>query len=523
MGLVDNNFTNQLTQAIKYLSQKTDKYETYIELINKLKSIQEKIANYQIKVTIVSEQQKIIDIVKNLSLESQPKNYVVTSIAISTPINEIIQNCDLILLVLDSTKSITSKEDRLIQRAISSKISLGIIVKQNTFKQHHDFNLAKKYQTELNVLNFLENNSIVERYNSFFALLFNKSISYKLLNFKQDTIKTINHYFETNKKITWQQIQQRKDLYLLGENPDKIQQIINQLIHRCNRLTQNYLRVFKQNNNQNKLNIINPFFGDSLMYRVQNTIQDAEVISQKGKQKTYLRLLIKHNNNTQAIHTYVMEVCQQSLETWLDSEWHNINTQYNDGGLNRLQQQLQLEIQPLGNLSPEATLLQPEIKPQLQLENYICLSALENNSKIDFDYHYVQSTWFRLLVAVSIGTVIYLLTERLFGFILLLVQIINLITGQDTKSVRLRQQTKELKRIVDGRYQFLVRFLTDNLVQEIAIALDGINQDYQEQITNIIQSATKKLQEIKQDINTEREKIDELKKSHQKIQKIFKP
>ena len=66
-----------------------------------------------------------------------------------------------------------------------------------------------------------------------------------------------------------------------------------------------------------------------------------------------------------------------------------------------------------------------------------------------------------------------------------------------------------------------MRLLTDKLVQEIAIAIDNIHQNYQEQIEKIIHSATKKLQEVKQDVNINREKIDELNKSHQKIQKIL--
>lgn len=339
--------------------------------------------------------------------------------------------------------------------------------------------------------------------------------------FNQQANQAINRYCEREKQTVWQNINRRKDVYLSGQNPEHIQQIINQLPHRCNRLAQNYLRVFKQYNNQNKINIVNPFSSNSLMYRVQNAIQEAEVIEEKTQQKTYLRLVLKNEIYTEAIHTYVMNVCQQSLADWLTDEWQNIKTNYNDGGLNKLQQQLQLEIQPLANLCQDITITQSTIKPHLQLNDYICLSALENNSKIPFDYHYTQSTWFRLLVAIIIGTVIFILTKRLFGFILLFVQLVNLLTGQDAKKVRLRQQTKEIKRILDGKYQFLIRFLVDKVTQDIAISLDNISQDYQEQIDSIIQEASKKLQKVKQEIIEDKEKIDELKKTHLKLQKIL--
>ena len=339
--------------------------------------------------------------------------------------------------------------------------------------------------------------------------------------FKQQANRTINRYFEREKQIIWQNIARRKDVYLLGKNPEQIQQIINQLPHRCNRLVQNNLRVYKQYNNQNKLDLINPFLSNSLMYRVQNAIQEAEIVDEKTQHKTYLRLVLKNKIYSEQIHTYVMNICQQSLATWLTQEWQNIETNYNNGGLSKLQQQIQSEVHPLANLCQEITLDRTIIEPSLQINDYICSSALADNSKIPFDYHYTQSTWFRLLVAIIIGTIVYVVTGRLFGFILLFVQFVNLLTGQDARKIRLRQHTKEIKRILDGKYQFLIRFLVDKVIQDIAIALDEIDRNYQEQIDSITQEASKRLQQVKQEIIHDREKIDELKKTHLKLQKIL--
>lgn len=369
-----------------------------------------------------------------------------------------------------------------------------------------------------------------EKHNSYIELIeslkliqsqFIESTFEEKQKFKQQANRTINRYFEKEKQTVWQSLARRRNIYLSGKAPEQIQQIINQLPHRCNRLAQNYLRVFKQYNNQNKLNLVNPFSSNSLMYRVQNAIQEAVVIDEKTQHKTYLRLVLKNKIYSEAIHNYVMNACQQSLTTWLTEEWQNIETNYNNGGLNKLQQQIQLEIHPLANLCRDITLDRATIEPSLQLNDYVCLSALENNSQIPFDYHYTQSTWFRLLVAIIIGAIIYILTGRLFGFILLFVQLINLVTGQDARKVRLRQQTKEIKRILDGKYQFLIRFLVDKVTQDIAIALDKIDRDYQEQIDSITQEASQKLQQIKQEIARDREKIDELKKTHLKLQKIL--
>ena len=164
---------------------------------------------------------------------------------------------------------------------------------------------------------------------------------------------------------------------------------------------------------------------------------------------------------------------------------------------------------------------QPAIEPQFKLEEQVELAALSENSQIVFDYNYTQSTWFRLLVALFIGGVIYLFTQRLFGFILLIVQVINLLTGQDTKKIRLRQQTKELKRVVDSKYQLLVRSLSEKINQEIAIALDNLGQNYQDQVEAIVQQADRQLHEIKHANYQTKETIEKLKQDQQKLQSIL--
>jgi hypothetical protein len=524
MVLDNHNLQNKLKEVINYLSQRTDKYHGYCELIDRLKTLKANIIQERVQGMIISQQQELISEVNNLNVKSDRVSqvYSFSTAILADAIAKIESHWDVILLILDSRNEITFEEKNLIDKAIAFQIPLGIIIKHYSIKSSNNINLnlKSKYREKISIHDLFEE-ELNHQYESFLISFLTRSLATKKLKFKRESFNLVDRYFEQAKKKLWQEIRQRKNVYLLGQNPERVQQIINQLSHRCNRIIQNYLRVLKQNNNQNKLDLVNPFCLDSLMYDIQNAIQDAEVISEPEKQKVYLSLVRKKNNYTRAIHLYLIEMCQQSFSTWLMTEWHSIETQYNNGGLNKLQEQLQLELQPLISLCPDITFLQPKIKPQLQLENYICLSALENNSKIPFDYHYSQSTWFRLLVAVSIGTIVFLLVEHLFGFILLFVQIVNLITGQDAKSIRMRQHTKEMKRIIDSKYQFLIRLLADKIIQDIAIALDDFNQEYQEQIENITQQATVKLNQIKQENTQNKEQIEELKQTHLKIQTML--
>ncbi len=332
--------------------------------------------------------------------------------------------------------------------------------------------------------------------------------------------RLFNQFLESERKALWQEIVARKEQKLKGHNPEQFQKLINQVPHRSNRQIQNCLRVCKQASNQQKIRHINPFLSSSLLYQVQNSIRQATVTMQRESDDIYLNLVMKQDTYSQAIHIYVLELCEKSLNDWLSNEWHNIYYQYNQGGIDQLKQDLKTYLVDFDDLVL-VELEQSSIKPKFVIEEQIELAALRENSRIVFDYNYTHSTWFRLLVASFIGSIIYLVTQRLFGFILLLVQIINLITGQDTKKIRLRQQTKELKRVVDSKYQLLVRSLSEKASQEIAIALDNLGQHYQEQVEAIVRQADQKLQEIKHANYQAKETIEQLKQDQQKLNSIF--
>ena len=333
-------------------------------------------------------------------------------------------------------------------------------------------------------------------------------------------LRIINQFFDSEKQALWQEIVELKEAKLQGKNPEQFQKIINQAPHRCNRLVQNYVKVCKQATNQQKITQTNPFLASSLLYQVQSIIRHATVITQREPDDIYLNLVVDRDTYTQSIHLYVFELCENFLLNWLKTAWKNVYYQYNQGGLSQLEAELTTNLEILDNLVT-IEFKQPAIEPQFKLEEQVELAALSENSQIVFDYNYTQSTWFRLLVALFIGGVIYLFTQRLFGFILLIVQVINLLTGQDTKKIRLRQQTKELKRVVDSKYQLLVRSLSEKINQEIAIALDNLGQNYQDQVEAIVQQADRQLQEIKHANYQTKEKIAQLKQDQQKLQSIL--
>jgi hypothetical protein len=216
----------------------------------------------------------------------------------------------------------------------------------------------------------------------------------------------------------------------------------------------------------------------------------------------------------------VLNICQESLSKWFEKEKEKINNFY-DGGLEQLLKQTENELEFLNELYPHSINLSLLSKPSFELNNFISIPVIKEISKTKLDYHYTQSPWFRLTVAVIIGLLIFAVTGRLFGFVILVFQFINLLTAQDAKTIRIKQQTKELKRIVDGKYQFLVRFLVDRAGQIFITALEDASQKYQTDLDAIAQATEEKFTEVKKTINRHKEVINQLKQDQAELEKLL--
>ena len=243
----------------------------------------------------------------------------------------------------------------------------------------------------------------------------------------------------------------------------------------------------------------------------------------KVEKQTYLSPVVKTNNLSETLYLYLANFYQSKFNSWLEQEVQEIANTYADGGLNNLRKKIKNELKLLASLCDRKIKLIPGKLIKFELHNFVSLAILKENSQTSFEYHYNQSTWFRLFFCVTIGLSIFLITKilfgvgRYFGFAILLFQFINLLLGQDVKTLKLKQQSKELKRNLDSQHKTLIRFLADRVVQDLIAALDNEHQAYQQQIDAIAQIADNKLLEVKNTINQHQKDINSLQQERQKV------
>ena len=399
-----------------------------------------------------------------------------------TNIQQIVRHCDLICFIYYFKHTVTKQHQKLIELARQNNIDLILLVRQpdgniqnanlSSWLEAQDYSLDE-VQLPLDDFINLNHPSDIDIYQQL-LLRSLETLRTRFIARHQQELKTlIEVFFE-------RQIASIEPLYpLLDKPPHHYRQQLEQISNSIRQEKQQLVTTIKQNINYLRSDLLNPFITESLMFSVRQIIDLATVKVVPEAEATYLYLTINNSVQTRYIHDYIIDLCQQRIEEIIAFQWSQIEYVYG-GGINNLIAKVNDELKTITNsvdLNNDFILLtEPH---SLNLTEFIDLYCLKENSRIVFDYHFTQSSWFRLLISVVIGlgiyfvTLIFLGSGKHFGLVIALFQIVNLITGRNPKKVKLKQHSKELKRLVNSQYQILVRLVVDKLIQTLITALES--------------------------------------------------
>lgn len=537
MQLVKNQLIEQLEQANQYLAQRKDREPNYQNLIDQLQQIAVNLHQKKPVIKIVSNSAQLANRLKQIS-EANPKLrslYTWQILSAKQNIKEVIKHCELVCFIYDPHKAIAHIDKPLIKDYLVAPI---ILVTDNSSQIEKNQTLSNwLVETGIDPINnvllplddYFDLNSELDisQYAQYLTNLSNIADNKLFNRLIRQTKYKINQYFSTEKSAIWQGINQQKNLYTNGERFDIFKQKINQTSQKLNQEQQQKFKKIKQKINQLRMELTNPFVSTSLIYFIQQAIEKSSVKLVQEDRENYLYLVVQEQNYTTSFHSYLVDICHNNLNNLLKQQWHQIDTAYGDGGLKNLLDTTTQELQIVNHLyEGEIKLLQGD-RPSFNIAKTVCISTLKNGNRIIFDYHFTQSSWFKLFVSTLFGIAIYLVsklltgTGRFFGFFVLIFQVINIFTGHDVKSLKLKQQSKELKRVINTKSQALVRLLVERFIQDLIINLDNENQRYKQQIEVIVTAANLKLDEIKHTVEEQKARIDNLKKDQEQILSFF--
>lgn len=533
---------NKLEKIKDYLLKKSVSETSYIELIDKLQSrIEHLQENSKLNIKIVGISPDLITELKAKSEVNQElrSHYNFITISPIENITEIFRDCSAIFFVFKSDKSITKHQLKIIDLARKRNIPLSILIEQDNCQ---DFSI--NFQEYIKSQDYLDLDKFIFPKDSFFEIDNTKHIeSYKNLLIDHANILQrkyiakqirevnleINFFYEQEDDLICSEVKKVKQDNLQGKEVHLYRQhTLTKIFNKINQQQQNKVLYIKQAINHNKSSCLNSFLPDSWFFELQEIIERSQVKLVKEKSKTYLYLTVENNGQQEFIHNYILDLYQHKITDYLNLQWSNINYLYEAGGFNSFIDDVNHNIADINILKDvEQELINvdfnPEPIPTLNLNKIINRHCLKNNSKLLFDYNYTQSTWFKLGISSLLGITIYLITllysgnGKYIGFFILFVQIINIITGQSVKKIKLKGHQKELQRIIGNKYQSLIRLIIEQITQTLITNLDKKNRQYQGEISAIAEIAQKKLSQVEQNINRQQVRKNKLKNHRQTI------
>ena len=458
----------------------------YNELIESLNSLHQELDTAKPVVEIVSPSPPLADNFRKKILTSRLRSRFEFQCTPITNIQQIVR-CDLICLIYYFKNTVNKQHQKLIELARQNDIDLILLVRQPD-RNLENASLSSWLETQdclldglLPLDDFINLNqpSDIDLYRQLLWRSLEPLKAKFIARQQQELRNAIEVFFD-------RQIASIEPLYPFIETPPhhyrpQLEQISNSIRQEKQQL----LTIIKQNINYLRLDLLNPFIAESLMFSVRQIIDLAAVEVVSEARVTYLYLTVNNSVQTQYIHDYVIELCQQKIKEIIAFQWSQIEYVYG-GGINSLIDKVNGELKTITNLIDFENDFIVLDRPSLDLRKWLDVDCLKNNSRIIFDYHFTQGSWFRLLMSGLIGLGIYFVTlvllgsGKYIGLVIFIFQVVNLFTGQNPKKVKLKQHSKELKRFVDGQYQNLVRLIVDKSIQTLIIALERHKLDANE-------------------------------------------
>ena len=526
MEVITKRLVNKVEQINDYLVDRIEREPNYHDFIQELKLIITNFQQTKLNIKFVSKFVTLAEQLKQISQQqfTDRSLYKFQTVSDLSNIDNILENCDVLCLVCDSQTNICQLDKKLIRRASKRNICQTILtVERVKDERHKAFQnncpgirnwLARQNYHNIKMfflsLDLEQNCDLSEQINNYYyfleKLLFNREAKLEA-SINQIITQKVTQLLTQHKRTVWHQIQQTK-IDLRNLQQEYSQHKSSLLLQDNQNKQQNSFKKLKQKIDREKINIVNPFIPDSLIYKVSKLVDRSEVSLLKESQQQYLHLIIKEKDFSQRLITVVIDLCQEELANWVAEKWQEIEQVYAP---------IALDSHPALNQTQLELIDEYSVAPNFELTNFVSLSILEESSKIIFDYNFCESSWFRLIIAASFGLILFFLTGKFFGFIFFIFQILNLLTGKDVRTIKLDRQTKTLQKNLDNKYQSLVRFLADRALHVIISALENKNQKYQEIIDNLTEESTEKLTELKQIISQHQEKLHNLRQDEIEI------
>lgn len=289
------------------------------------------------------------------------------------------------------------------------------------------------------------------------------------------------------------QIIEQKQQKIEQINQVNFKETFKKIATQVNEEKERFFKQTKQDINQAKGALLDSYSKQSLIYKLQNAIEQSQPIFSHHRPEKRIKLQAIVNSQSQDINQYLINFCISYLSKWIETEWDKVCHVYSEGGLNSLLKRCSTHIQTIA--PAKNSLFEP---PQsLNISRSLLNSFVQNDSEVAyketsvFDYimkqlrtNMMQIMMMFTLILPLIGikvnktTLFGYLSQTFvkypwsFGIFICVISYLLINAYKQDNQAKIEEACQVLKKDANSYYQSFAKNLSDRAIQELIWALE---------------------------------------------------
>jgi hypothetical protein len=341
-------------------------------------------------------------------------------------------------------------------------------------------------------------------------------------------IKKLDHILEpidlvlrSRQEILPRQIAQRQQ-EIEEISQINLKEVIKKVTAQFNEEKDHFFKQVKQDLTQAKGALLDSYSKQSLICKLQNTIEKSQPIISNYRGEKRVKLQVIANSQPQDINQYLINFCISFLSKWSETEWDKVSHVYGEGGLNSLLERCSTYTQAI--TPAKDSLFEP---PQsLDISRSLLNSFVQNDSEVAyketsiFDYILKQLRTNMMQIMMMFTLILPLIGIKVnktilfghlsqffvkypwsFGIFICLISYLLMNAYKQDNQAKLEEACQVLKKNANSYYQSFAKNLCDRAIQEINWALEEEEKKMMASLAKVEEVYTEKM------LNTEKKLI----------------
>ena len=290
-----------------------------------------------------------------------------------------------------------------------------------------------------------------------------------------------------------------KELSSSGQSELKEQ--IRKAVKKANEEREKFFRQVKIDLNQSRNDLLDKHRRNSILNKIQEFAASLTPVVTKQGSHTYLQLVSPGASGGREVNSAMTHLCRSELIQWGHEEWRKIGTSYAEGGYNAMLRRIYTALNIVPSLKLNDVLAQP-IR-DMQIDRHLDASVIEFDDKTAYQQvsltgYLFKSTRSQVTGIMSMVTMVATIFgisfskgnnnsgggaapyALLLGILLPIVVIFLIYSYHQEKDLKLRDEGEKLRDKISGNYQELAKGFVDRLKQAFDLRLDSEAQRLRE-------------------------------------------